>query len=204
MYSVLQHEASLRSIIERIAKVLPEPLSGAVVKHEVFGKRNSVQPSPQFEGPSADDFSFVNRFPVSEGECLAELATTEFWSAFDPLDLELRGRGSELWSQQRSVASSLLLRCINREPQPLADEIVAGMIGAMTVTDLLEFARDQKGLILALLSRNSHLVFNKDFWQRKLSSSTYQAVLDILQSAANNGQSEPKEVDTIRNRRGDG
>ena len=168
LFLVLQyHDAYNPDITQRVSSIFPEMTCGTALKQDLYG--------------NAADSGSLPRFP-NEIARLTELATTPFWSSFDASRLDLRARGHKLWNQEKNEAKNLLLNLLQKPTQGLADMIIAGFVEAMSPSEACQLAQANSGLLLALVSRNPHLVVADGFWQCKLPLQAYYDLFDFLQT----------------------
>jgi hypothetical protein len=154
-------------ITQRVHSVFPEAECGVALKNDLYAKS-----------------SRRDRYLPSFGElaCLTELATTSLWPSFNAAQFDLRSRAEILCKEERQGAEQLLLRLLEQTSQPLADEIIAGFVEGMSVSDACLLAQEHRGLLLGLVARNPRLVLDSKFWNCNLPLQTYYNVLDYLQN----------------------
>ncbi len=169
----LPSEAALSGIADRVAEVFPDSACGSVLKQELFG------------AVSETDFE---RYHTGEEARLKQVARTANWRSFDALDLELRERGRKFWKNEPHRSKAFLLELLDSPTNPLGDEIIAGCVDALAISEACEIAKERNGLLLALITRNPHLVLSSEFWRCPISVQTYYSVLDFL---ATNQESAP-------------
>jgi hypothetical protein len=164
-------------ITQQVTSIFSEKTCGTALKQYLYGDTtDSELPQP-----------FTN-----EVARLTELATTPFWSSFDASQLHLRARGHKLWNQEKNEAKNLLLNLLQKPKQPLADTIIAGFAEAMRASEVCQLAHTDSELLLALVSRNPHLVVADDFWHCDLLAQTYDKIFDFLQTNEATKQVPPK------------
>ena len=158
-------DIALPAMADRVADVFPDSTCGRALKQELFG---------------AVSESDVERYGVAEEARLRQVARMGDWRSFDALDLDLRKRGLKFWKNEPNRSKAFLLELLDSPTNPLGDEIIAGCVDAIAISEACEIAKERNGLLLALITRNPRLVLSSEFWRCPISVQTYYSVLDFL------------------------
>jgi len=158
-------DSDLSDIAHLVGEVFPEATCGRVLKQELFGDANK---------------SRFKRHGIGEQARLRQLGRTIDWRSFDATDLALRERGMKFWKNESGQNKAFLLEILDSPTNPLGDEIIAGCVDSITISEACEIARKRNGLLLALISRNPQLVLSSKFWQCPIPVQTYYSILDFL------------------------
>jgi hypothetical protein len=160
-------DSALPDVAHRVADVFPDATCGRVLKQELFGAASE---------------SGLEGYGVGEEGRLKQVARTVDWRSFDATDLELRKRGREFWKNEAGRNKTFLFELLDTPTNPLGDEIIAGCVDAIAISEACEIAKERNGLLLALIVRNPRLVLSSEFWRCPISVQTYYSVLDFLAS----------------------
>jgi hypothetical protein len=162
-------DSALPDVAHRLADVFPDATCGRALKQEFFGAASES-----------------GLYGVGEEVRLKQMARTSDWRSFDATDLDLRKRGREFWKNETGRNKIFLLELLDSPTNPLGDEIIAGCVDAIAISEACEIAKERNGLLLALIIRNPRLVLSSEFWRCAIPVQTYYSVLDFL---ANNRES---------------
>lgn len=161
-------ESDLPDIDRRVSGLFPEPSCGMALKREFFG--DAV--NSRLEGCA-----------VGEEARLRQIARTDNWRSYDALDLRLRERGRRFWTTERGRSKAFFIELLDSPTNSLADEIIAGCVDEITISEVGEIVKQRTGLLLALISRNPRLILSSEFWQCPIHVQAYYSILDFLASS---------------------
>jgi len=156
--------SDISEITYRVSQIFPDPACGTALKSALYGDVA---------------FAKLERPLMSEEARLTELARTPHWASFSSDHLCLRERALALW-KQHDGAQRFLVDLLDSYTNPLGEEIISGLVQAMTVTEACRMAQQRSGLIQALVVRNPSLVPSDEFWRCNLPVETFYGIFDLL------------------------
>jgi GTPase-associated protein 1, N-terminal domain type 1 len=158
-------ESALPDVAHRVSELYPDATCGTALKQELFGDASK---------------SGLIAYDIIEETRLIVVARTSDWRSFDAMDLSLRERGRKFWKNEQGRNKTFLLELLDSPTNPLGEEVIAGCVEAIAISEACEIAKERNGLLLALITRNPRLVLSKEFWRCPIPVHTYYSVLDFL------------------------
>lgn len=139
---------SLDEIIELVAERFPDVESGSKLKESLFGKSTKSSWLPQFE----------------EGQLLSAFARTPKHAAYSAELLHLKCRANELCSIDQYSARTMLSNLFRSQPNPLGQEILAGIIDAINPEMARAITLEQPQFLPPLFRAKPELGAFPDLW----------------------------------------
>jgi len=141
-------ERSVGDLLGMVAEMFPSEDAGIRLKVALFGGKREI---PSFK-------------PFDEGEILSALASTPHYGAFSSEGLQLKSRGRDVCrldpKSTRQTISRLFRSPINR----LGEDILAGIIEAITPIIAREVTSDQPQFLSTLFRAKPELGMSPELW----------------------------------------
>src|ERR1017187_2410951 len=149
VFEAIDASMTLADVVSVIERLYPEPTSGKGLKRRLLG-----------EGA-------FTKWLVSyaEQEALLALATTEGFRSFDSNDLSLRTRGANLYKENPKAANWLIARLFRSTPNPLGEELLAGLIEALDVESAQSVTTEHPQFLPALFQAKPSLACSSALWR---------------------------------------
>lgn len=170
-------EPSPSRIIGILSEYYPKPEQGSLLKQVLLG----ASPLQSEDLPK-----------FSELELLLALATTKHYQSYDPEILKLRERGRKTVCRETGDFKRLFMNLLDREVNPLGDEIIAGMSDAVEPADVFDMAIQDYRVLPIFMGYNPSLSALPQIWLR--SRDHQRELYDLVNSKIRDGQLDVRKV----------